>query len=329
MDIRPQRCVVSMKMTDFLDKSTRFEAKTGKVFNLNNEQKETELTAKIGILEEKIGGLERIRDEKDLIDAQLLTQQELNTKHFNSIELLNKQVSDLTAELQDKQRVLGTFDELKQDNVRLATENGEAVHTLSNLRMDLLVKDKELNELRLNNASLDNATRSLTYAANQKESLLQELTKALEELTHQHEGLTSSSNALAREHKELQDRHTTLDKENLLKTQELILAQRHMGDAEKHEREALSAREKAVEGRIRNTFQDQIDELNQDIKDLVTLNNYYKQQLRKPNRSSIGAIAKQEAFKLPLASNAINYRKNNLGTGAVTLPRFQKKEISP
>ena len=41
---------------------------------------------------------------------------------------------------------------------------------------------------------------------------------------------------------------------------------------------------------------------------------------------SVSAIARQEGFKMPLASSAINYRKNNLGTGQATLLKFGKKE---
>ena len=59
---------------------------------------------------------------------------------------------------------------------------------------------------------------------------------------------------------------------------------------------------------------------------LKQINTYYKNELSKPQHMSMSAIARQEGFKMPLASSAINYRKNNLGTGQATLLRFGNKE---
>ena len=53
----------------------------------------------------------------------------------------------------------------------------------------------------------------------------------------------------------------------------------------------------------------QIEELQQDVEELLKVNAYYKNELNKPQHLSIGAIARQEGFKIPLASSAINYRK--------------------
>ena len=72
----------------------------------------------------------------------------------------------------------------------------------------------------------------------------------------------------------------------------------------------------------------QTEELQQDVKDLINLNAYYKTELSKPQHVSIGAIARPEGFKIPLASSAINYRKNNLGTGKPTFLKFGAKESS-
>ena len=99
-------------------------------------------------------------------------------------------------------------------------------------------------------------------------------------------------------------------------------------DADKHEKFVLANREKAVEERVKESYKAQIEELNQDIKELTTLNTRYRTELSKPQQASIGAIARQEGFKLPLASSAINYRTNNLGTGQPTLLKFSFKEKS-
>ena len=51
-------------------------------------------------------------------------------------------------------------------------------------------------------------------------------------------------------------------------------------------------------------------------------------ELSTPKHMSIGAIARQEGFKIPLASSAVNFRKNTLGNGKPTLLKFSDKELS-
>jgi hypothetical protein len=315
-----------MKMNDFLTKDTTYKSKQAPIFNLNNEQKETQLGIKIEELEEKIAILERIRGEKVSIEGELGAQKNMNTKHFDTIQTLTKQVSDLTMELQDKQRVLSVSDGLKQDNDRLATEHGEAVHTLSNMRMDMVVNEQELNRLRNNTFTLESNNRSMMNAAQQKDALLKELSSALEDLKYQHDGLTSSSNALAIQYSEVSEARNKLDDINIKLNGEVVILHRQQESTMSQEKTNLERHTQAIEQRIRGESSHKIKELNEDVNTLNRINAYYKTELSKPQHMSVGAIARQEGFKIPLASSAVNYRKNNLGTGQATLLKFGKKE---
>ena len=315
-----------MKMNDFLTKDTTYKAKQAPVFNLNNEQKETQLEVKIKELESKIGVLEAIRVEKDSVDRQLETQTKLTTTHYETAQDLTKQVSDLTMELHDKQRVLELSDGLKQENIRLATENGEAVHTLANLRMDITKKDQELGMLRNNAFNLESNQRSMMNAAQQKDTLLRELTEALGELKEQHDGLTSSSNALAKQYADVSEARDKLDTINVKLHGDVAILKIQQESSVAQEKLNLEKNTQAIERRIRGESSKKINELNQDVNTLHRLNAYYKNELSKPQHMSVSAIARQEGFKMPLASSAINYRKNNLGTGQATLLKFGNKE---
>ena len=315
-----------MKMNDFLTKDTTYKAKQAPVFNLNNEQKETQLEVKIKELESKIGVLEAIRVEKGSVDRQLETQTKLTTTHYETAQDLTKQVSDLTMELHDKQRVLELSDGLKQENIRLATENGEAVHTLANLRMDITKKDQELGMLRNNAFNLESNQRSMMNAAQQKDTLLRELTEALGELKEQHDGLTSSSNALAKQYADVSEARDKLDTINVKLHGDVAILKIQQESSVAQEKLNLEKNTQAIERRIRGESSKKINELNQDVNTLHRLNAYYKNELSKPQHMSVSAIARQEGFKMPLASSAINYRKNNLGTGQATLLKFGNKE---
>ena len=315
-----------MKMNDFLTKNTTYKAQQAPIFNLNNEQKEAQLGAHIKKLEEQIGILERIRDEKNSIERQLETQTNLTSVHYETTQTLTKQVSDLNMELQDKQRVLGLSDSLKQENIRLASENGEAVHTLSNLRMDMVGKEQELNRLRNNAFNLESNQRSMMNAEQQKDTLLKELTQALGDLKYQHEGLTGSSNALAKQYEEVSEAWHKLENTNLKLHGDVLALRKQQETAIAQEKINLERHTQAIEKRIRGENSHKINELNEDVNTLKRINAYYKTELSKPQHMSIGAIARQEGFKIPLASSAVNYRKNNLGTGQATLLKFGKKE---
>ena len=315
-----------MKMNDFLTKDTTYKAKQAPVFNLNNEQKETQLEVKIKELESKIGVLEAIRVEKGSVDRQLETQTKLTTTHYETAQDLTKQVSDLTMELHDKQRVLELSDGLKQENIRLATENGEAVHTLANLRMDITKKDQELGMLRNNAFNLESNQRSMMNAAQQKDTLLRELTEALGELKEQHDGLTSSSNALAKQYADVSEARDKLDTINVKLHGDVAILKIQQESSVAQEKLNLEKNTQAIERRIRGESSKKINELNQDVNTLHRLNAYYKNELSKPQHMSVSAIARQEGFKMPLASSAINYRKNKLGTGQATLLKFGNKE---
>ena len=83
-----------------------------------------------------------------------------------------------------------------------------------------------------------------------------------------------------------------------------------------------------AEKRVRTELTKQMDDLLGDMDTIALENKRLRIELSAPRPTSVGAIAKQEGFKVPLASSAINYRKNTLGNSKPTLLRFAHKELS-
>jgi chromosome segregation ATPase len=192
--------------------------------------------------------------------------------------------------------------------------------------MDIARKEQDLDRFRNNSFNLESNQRSMMNAAQQKDILLRELTGALEDLKYQHDGLTSSSNALAKQYSDVSEARSKLDDSNIKLNGELLILKKQQEYLVNQEKHNLEKRSQAIETRIRGESGEKIKELNQDVETLQRINAYYKTELSKPQHMSIGAIARQEGFKMPLASSSINYRKNNLGTGQATLLKFGKKE---
>jgi len=63
-----------------------------------------------------------------------------------------------------------------------------------------------------------------------------------------------------------------------------------------------------------------------DRDNFVKINNQLKYNLSKAGYATVGAIAKKEGFKMSLASSAINWNKNYLGTARPTLLKFKSRE---
>ena len=83
-----------------------------------------------------------------------------------------------------------------------------------------------------------------------------------------------------------------------------------------------------AEKRVRTELTKQMDDLMGDMTTIAIENKRLRTELSAPRPTSVGAIAKQEGFKIPLASSAIIYRKNTLGNSKPTLLRFTNKEFS-
>ena len=151
-------------------------------------------------------------------------------------------------------------------------------------------------------------------------------TTAMTMLKDQHSELVGASADLRHQYTEVTDNNKELDRNNTKLAEDLVSLKQQHEEFNSQGQYNINKREKAVEDRMRDMFDHQVEELHQDVAELSKINAYYRSELNKPQHMSIGSIARQEGFKIPLASSAINFRKNNLGTGQPTLLKFGSKE---
>jgi len=316
-----------MKLSEYYEKSPNKTQKP-QILAVNNEVKEAQMTAKVADLEVKIAHFETIEEEKSVIRGQLQAQTEENGVLLRTVEENNAKIANFEAQMQEKQRLLEEVDTLQRSNTNLGNLHGENHARLSELRTEYATQAHEVVQLRTNIASLEIGKQTSYNEGVNKDTLLQELSTALGTLKEQHEGLTGFSDELGRKYTEISEERDKLDKNNIKLNGDLLILQKQQENFNSEQKYNIERREQAVAQRIRNTMNKQTEELQQDVKDLINLNTFYKTELSKPQHVSIGAIARQEGFKIPLASSAINYRKNNLGTGKPTLLKFGAKESS-
>jgi len=326
-----------MKLNDFYNKSSENgpnrpnrpkRGRKGHILAYNNEVKEAGLEAKLAELAAKITFFEAREEEKAVISGQLQAREAENTELLDNAAVHKAQIDALEAQNSDKQRILSENDSLLRTNDQLLNSQGEIASRLADLGQEYTNQAQELAQLRVNNGDLEVTKQTFYQESLNKDTLLQEMGNALTDLKEQHEGLTQFSNELSHRFTEISESRDALDKSNLELNGSLSVLQKereNLSDQDKYNRERV---ETAIENRVRGHMNKEIKELSQDVLDLRKLNAYYKNELSKPQHSSVGAIARQEGFKVPLASSAINYRKNNLGTGIPTLLKFGAKENS-
>ena len=315
-------------MGSFYTQKAPIRAKNTQVFTLGNEVKEDELSSKIIDLEQKIVTLTQLQSKKGELEGKIARQEKRLQEELEMNKNLQLTVSDLTATVSIQERSLAQFDVFQQENKHLTDTNGQITQNLADMRFELTEQTKELERVRTHNADLDIGHRSMLNATQAKDDTITDLTHALTKLQQEHEKLIGSTNILVGQFKALESVNKQLDNTNLTLTGEVALLNTQQQSASKQEQINLQQRSEQVAQRTRQLMVAQIEELNQDVTDLQKINSYYKTELSKPQHMSISAIARQEGFKMPLASSAINYRKNNLGTGQATLLRFGNKEIT-
>ena len=316
-----------MKLSEYYEKGPNKPQKP-QVLAYNNEAKEAKMEAKIAGLEAEMPHFRAIEEEKSALLGRLQLQQEENEALLQTIGENNAKITNFEAQMQEKQRLEEEVDTLQRSNTNLDNLHGEAHSRLSELRTEYATQAHEVTQLRANIAGLEIGKQTAYNEGLNKDTLTQELFTSLRDLKEQHEGLTNFSDELGRKYTEIAEERDKLDKNNIKLNADLLLVQKNQENFNLEGKYNIERREQAVEQRIRTTMNKQTEELQQDVKDLINLNTHYKNELSKPQHLSIGAIARQEGFKIPLASSAINYRKNNLGTGKPTLLKFGAKESS-
>ncbi len=314
-----------MKLSEYYEKRPNKPQKP-QILAFNNEAKEAQMTTKVTDLEVKIAHFEAIEEEKSVMVGQVQVHKEENEALLRTIEENNAKIANFEAQMQEKQRLLEEVDTLQRTNTNLGNLQGDTHARLSELRTEYATQAHEVVQLRTNIASLEIGKQTSYNEGVNKDTLLQELSRALGDLKEQHEGLTSFSDELGHKYTEISEERDKLDQNNIKLNGDLLILHKQQENFSSEEKYNREKREHAVGQRVRNTMNKQTEELQQDVKDLINLNAYYKNELSKPQHMSVSAIARQEGVKIPLASSAINYRKNNLGTGQATLLRFGNKE---
>ena len=317
-----------MKLGDFYDKTPVSRPKNTQVFDLNNAHKEAILEGKIADLESKIVEIDGINAEKSQLRQLLEAKMESNEELLVEKGQLQDRIDRLDAEVVEKHRIFEEMAIMKGNFDEMSAGWGEMQANLSDMHDRNEAQAAELDQLRTNNANLHIKMQSDYNNNVNKEELTQELRAALEKLQLEHQSLTEFSNDLGIKYREASDMWAKLDKDSLSLTAEVAMLTSHKQELEREVNIRNQSGTTDGEKRVRNELTKQMNDLMDDMNTIALENKKLRVELSAPRPTSVGAIAKQEGFKVPLASSALNYRKNTLGNSKPTLLRIAHKELS-
>jgi len=316
-----------MKLGDFYAKNPVSKPQTTQVFDLNNEHKEAILEAKIANLEGKIVEIDTINGEKSQLQGLLDSKTLANESLLGDNRLLNDRIDRLDAEVVEKHRIFDEMAAMKANFDDMSEGWGEMNANLNNMHEKSESQHAELEQLRVNNANLQIKVESDYQETLNKGTVEKELRFALENLQKEHQGLTEFSKDLSSKYTEASEMWGKLDSESLLLNAQVAMLTAHKHELEQKVLVRNQSGSTDAEKRVRTELNKQMDDLMDDLMVITKENKRLRVELAAPRPMSVGAIAKQEGFKIPLASSALNYRKNTLGNSSPTLLRFAHKEL--
>ena len=317
-----------MKLGDFYAKNPVSKPSNTPVFDLNNEHKEAILGAKIADLEDKIVEIDAINGEKSQLQGIVDSKSLANEALLGDNRLLQDRIDRLDAEVMEKHRVFEEMAIMKVDFDKMSSGWGEMTAYMNNLNAKSESQEAELGQLRVTNANLQIKVES-DYKENLYKGVVErELRGALENLGHEHQALTEFSKDLSDKYTEASEMWDKLDKESLLLNGKVAMLATHKNELEQKLLIRNQSGSTDAEKRVRTELNKQMDDLMNDMTTIALENKRLRAELSVPRPMSVGAIAKQEGFKVPLASAALNYRKNTLGNSKPTLLKFAHKELS-
>ena len=317
-----------MKLGDFYAKNPVSKPKNTQVFDLNNEHKEAILGAQIADLEGKIVEIDTINGEKSQLQGLLDSKTLANESLLGDNRILQERIDRLDAEVVEKHRIFEEMATMKANFDNMSNGWGEMQGNLNEVQGKNEVQQAELEQLRTNNANLQIKVQSDYQENLNKVTVEKELRKALENLQTEHQGLTEFSKDLGNKYTEASEMWGKLDNQSLSLNGQVAMLTAHKHELEQKLLIRNQSGSTDAEKRVRTELTKQMDELMDDMTTIAIENKHLRAELSAPRPTSVGAIAKQEGFKIPVASSAINYRKNTLGNSKPTLLRFTNKEFS-
>ena len=334
-----------MKYSDYLNVEPT-PIKVNQAVNIRDEHRETILEQKIASLTAE---LTKFKDqESEVVNLKGYTKelmrdkQELSNRLDNTQSTLDASQSQLENEYNLKQEIKALekqlqthqqhFEELTIKSTvdsRLLLEQEEKLMRLEEVKTTLETQNHQLIlQTKYAEQKQTDAASELKYIKSQFKEVEESSTKLMEDYLSVQKDLSSNID----QRKSLRKQVSMLEEEvnagRALNSSlhESVQSLQGFYDTSQNQLQYSEKTANTLDDTIKNLM-DTLNAVEQENGYLVDKQKYLETELARPKYMSQSLIERQEGFKMPLASSALNVRKNYLGTGKPTLLKFKKKEL--
>ena len=320
-----------MKLNAFIDKSQKRISKQSNVFHLGNEAKENKLqdeVAELRSIEDKYRELRQVTSslegDKQRNESNLTRLIELNAE-------LQTKITRLEGNLAEQAPIMHEIKDIRRDFEALSTSKQEIEEAFSTLNFEHNKAKNDLEELKTRSTTLEIENKGLFTKLMDAEDTLKQVNPALENVTEAYNTLQSTYNDLKLEcergqkvNKRLQTSNEVLEKDNK------VLKNKIEDGTETQEQFTSwldTLKNYALGGMVGPSEPN--EEYTEAVNTILTMGARIKDweqfiaYLKWYNQTN----REQEKYKIPLASDAVNYNTTYLGNGRATLLKFKGAKV--
>jgi len=335
-----------MKFSDYLNAEPS-PRKVTQTFNVRDENRESILEQQLAQVSSELKSFEDQTNE--LMSLRQSTTNLNSERNDLSKELSNTKakVAELSSQLDKEVRLKGLIRSLESQVRNHEQHQQEATEEANMNAVKLAKQETELLKMAADKMLLETYQQELNIKVSFAEQKKEEITGELNSLKNKFNDIDTSAKEVMNKYIESQKEVSlSIDQKKILrnkieKLESELVYNRTLSFSLNENMKAVQEFYEASQNNLSfsKTEASKLDEtvtgLVKTLTHLEEENNYLIVQqhvletaLAKPTYVSQSAIERQEGFKIPFASSALNMRKNHLGTGVPTLLRFKRKELT-
>ena len=320
-----------MKLNAFIDKSQRKSYREPSVFHLGNEVKENKLQEEVT----ELRNIENKYKELRQVTSALEGAKERNESNLTRLIELNgelqSKITRLEGNLAEQAPIMHEIKDIRRDFATLSTSKQEVEVAFSNLNFEHNKVKNDLEELKTRSTTLEIENRGLFTKLTDAEDTLKQVNPALENITEAYNTLQSTYNDLKWEcergqkvNKRLQTSNEVLEKDNK------VLKNKIEDSTETQEQFTSwldTLKNYALGGMVGPSEPN--EEYSEAVNTILTMGARIKdwEQFIAYLKWYNNTNKEQEKYKIPLASDAVNYNTTYLGNGRATLLKFKGAKV--
>ena len=335
-----------MKFSDYLNAEPS-PRKVTQTFNVRDENRESILEQQLAQVSSELKSFEDQTNE--LMSLRQSTTNLNSERNDLSKELSNTKakVAELSSQLDKEVRLKGLIRSLESQVRNHEQHQQEATEEANMNAVKLAKQETELLKMAADKMLLETYQQELNIKVSFAEQKKEEITGELNSLKNKFNDIDTSAKEVMNKYIESQKEVSlSIDQKKILrnkieKLESELVYNRTLSFSLNENMKAVQEFYEASQNNLSfsKTEASKLDEtvtgLVKTLTHLEEENNYLIVQqhvletaLAKPTYVSQSVIERQEGFKIPFASSALNMRKNHLGTGVPTLLRFKRKELT-